>query len=1189
MKKWKKLHLLTFFLVLSLTVSLPAYSQEATEEPTPVVTEEPTPIIIEEPTAVITEEPTQAPTEAPTEIVTVEPTVEIPVEVTPELTVEVPAEVTAEPTVEVTAEATLEATAEVTAEATAEATETVYGAATEERLLQYNPNASEDSIQAMLRALGAVELERIAQIGVLRVLMPAPVASLTSAQSAVQNNTAAVAAGLMNIEPNIIYRTQFSPNDTHFANGLQPQLEDETVAASIYMESAWDISPKDGQGVTVAVIDSGVDLQHPEFSGKLVAGWDFYFDDNNPDDDNGHGTHVAGIIGARTNNGAGIASIAYNAKIMPVKVCDTSGLSCPVYEIAAGMIFAVDKGAKVLNLSLGGPTNSTTIVGAVNYALARNVVVVAAAGNDGDGNAATDEIFYPASIPGVISVASVQSNGTIAGTSNSNSSVTVAAPGVGILSTWPLSGAPTSSFATGYEFKSGTSMASPHVAGLAALLIADNVATTPATVRDALMCGTLDMGTVGYDNSFGHGLIQADFSLTWRGNSSNCQATQANDLIQNATVITNSPFSITQAVNTRSVTESVGDPTISVTLPNQTLWYKFTPKTSGLYNFSTLGSSYDTLLGIYEGQPGSLREIIGNNDVHDPDGPSQVMASLTKGVTYYIQVGTDGPDVQGIMQLNVNPALTTSTLQQENVAAIRYTGTWNRVKQTGASGGYINTTTDTTATVSFLIRGTELKYTRVVGPNQSNVRIWIDNNVIVINGQGPVTQLQTINIALGIDSGQWHHVTILKNGSVGAFSLDAIQVSDGTLPPTVVTKRVNETATQFTNAFLGGAWNDGSATGAMSNNVKFTSDPGAYVRFRANGSAITFFRSTGAGTGQMEVYVDNELVETVDNSLLASHPSVPYTIPNLSPRERIVRVVHLGPGQLHFDGAQAITQAILGQTITDERSPHIAYTGIWTRAAAPGSQANTLSTMAASAGGGAAAFMFNGNHVCIGYQQNSSGGEANVVIDGTVVGTINSNGGVTFNKVEWCTFNVGLNQLTDTPHSVTLEVAAGQNFALDYVKPVRRTVFTPAMGYVTETNVGFIYNNAFGVWTTSTRKSTGGAKFQGGSAKQADINPVDGQRLTFHINGTGFILYTAIDVDGQAGAYEVYVDGVLFNNTFNDVVTPYIDLWEGRDFRFRPVGIGITGFAPGIHHIELRAITPFGGEYIYFDGIRVLP
>ncbi len=251
------------------------------------------------------------------------------------------------------------------------------------------------------------------------------------------------------VEPNYYYHATWTPNDPYFTSSYQ------WGHFKIGATSAWDRTR--GNGVRVAVLDTGVQYNHPDLNGKVVRGYNFVERNWDPYDYNGHGTHVAGIIAAATNNGIGIAGMAPGAQIYAVKVLSNSG-SGTLNNIADGIIHAVDNGSKVINLSLGGPSGSTTLQNAINYAWNRGAVVVAAAGNEG-----TSRPSYPAYYSNAIAVAATDSADRKASFSNYGSWVDVAAPGVNILSTYP-----TNSLA----YLNGTSMAAPYVAGQAALLAA---------------------------------------------------------------------------------------------------------------------------------------------------------------------------------------------------------------------------------------------------------------------------------------------------------------------------------------------------------------------------------------------------------------------------------------------------------------------------------------------------------------------------------------------------------------------------------------------------------------------------------------------------------------------------------------------------------------------------------------------
>lgn len=229
--------------------------------------------------------------------------------------------------------------------------------------------------------------------------------------------------------------------------------------------AAWKLSTG-SPNIVVAVLDTGVDATHPDLRGKLVPGWDFVNGDAEPADDHGHGTAVAGIVGAASANAEGIVSFCWRCSIMPVKVLGADG-SGTHEQVAAGIRWAVDRGARVLNLSLGGSDSSTTLAGAVAYARERGAMVVAAAGNAG-----LDAVSYPAAYPGVVAVAATDEADALYGWSNRGSAVAVAAPGTNFTT---LAGG-------GYGSFAGTSSATPVVAGIAAL----GLAWAPSAAADAV-------------------------------------------------------------------------------------------------------------------------------------------------------------------------------------------------------------------------------------------------------------------------------------------------------------------------------------------------------------------------------------------------------------------------------------------------------------------------------------------------------------------------------------------------------------------------------------------------------------------------------------------------------------------------------------------------------------------------------
>ncbi|MFD1424616.1 S8 family peptidase [Laceyella tengchongensis] len=249
-------------------------------------------------------------------------------------------------------------------------------------------------------------------------------------------------------EPNYYLHATYTPNDPYFSSRQYgPQ--------KIQAPQAWDIT--EGSGAKIAIVDTGVQSNHPDLAGKVVGGWDFVDNDSTPQDGNGHGTHCAGIAAAVTNNSTGIAGTAPKASILAVRVLNNSG-SGTWTAVANGITYAADQGADVISLSLGGTVGNSGLQQAVDYAWSKGSVVVAAAGNAG-----TTAPNYPAYYSNAIAVASTDQNDNKSSFSTYGSWVDVAAPGSSIYSTYPTST---------YASLSGTSMATPHVAGVAGLLAA---------------------------------------------------------------------------------------------------------------------------------------------------------------------------------------------------------------------------------------------------------------------------------------------------------------------------------------------------------------------------------------------------------------------------------------------------------------------------------------------------------------------------------------------------------------------------------------------------------------------------------------------------------------------------------------------------------------------------------------------
>ncbi|WJH33047.1 S8 family peptidase [Paenibacillus sp. CC-CFT747] len=296
-------------------------------------------------------------------------------------------------------------------------------------------------------------------------------------------------------EPHYLYLTNEADGDN---------LADTTAAPndSLYSKYQWNLPlidtergwqiDKGNKDVIVAVVDTGVDVNHQDLQGRLLPGYNVFDPNTPPQDDVGHGTHVAGVISALVNNSRGVAGMTWYNPVMPVKVLDSSGAG-NTYNVAQGIIWAADHGAKVINMSLGNYADANFLHDAVKYAYDKDVVLVAASGNDNTGQPG-----YPAAYPEVFAVAAVDANQRKASFSNYGDYIDVAAPGVNIASTY---------MHNQYAALSGTSMASPHVSALAGLIRSVNPALKNTQVMDILRNSSIDIGDKGKDPYFGYGQI----------------------------------------------------------------------------------------------------------------------------------------------------------------------------------------------------------------------------------------------------------------------------------------------------------------------------------------------------------------------------------------------------------------------------------------------------------------------------------------------------------------------------------------------------------------------------------------------------------------------------------------------------------------------------------------------------------
>lgn len=351
---------------------------------------------------------------------------------------------------------------------------------------QARPSVASAGLGEALRRIGAVAALPVGG-DAYRVRLTGRVAPDQASSALLASDAVAYA------EPNRWRTRQRLPND--------PMLAEQWALTAISAPSGWEQTTS--ATVPIAIIDSGVSPTHLDLKQQLLPGIDLVSLDDDPRDDDGHGTYTAGLAAASGDDGIGIAGVCWSCPIIPVKALDRRGRGDDA-TIALGIRWAVDRGARIISMALGGPNESRVLDEAVRYATSRGALIIAAAGNDGVGGAAS----YPAAFADVLSVAALDRDGSVATFSTSGSSVDLAAPGVQILSTsWQrLQG-------DGYEVADGTSAASPQVAGVAALVLGRRDTLTPDQLADVLRLGADDIDAPGPDDRSGYGRVDLQRSL----------------------------------------------------------------------------------------------------------------------------------------------------------------------------------------------------------------------------------------------------------------------------------------------------------------------------------------------------------------------------------------------------------------------------------------------------------------------------------------------------------------------------------------------------------------------------------------------------------------------------------------------------------------------------------------------------
>jgi Subtilase family len=370
---------------------------------------------------------------------------------------------------------------------------------------------------AVTRAGARIDTE-LPELGATRIVWPSTASDTSGDAAGLAALRLARDPAIASVQLDARAAVAFTPNDTLFATDPSFGLGQWGLRAA-HVDQAWDVV-RGSAGVVVAVIDTGIDPTHPDLAGVSLPGATFV---SSPDpscasgttvDDNGHGTHVAGLIAANANNAAGIAGAAFGVRVLPVKALDCTGAGL-LSDVAQAIVWATDHGARIINVSIGADADVFVLHDAIRYAVSHNVLVVASAGNCGVVSvrcATLNEPQYPAAYPESLAVAATAPGDQHAAFSNVDPYVGISAPGMTIWSTTPTYPTTLSRANPGtqtYAAFSGTSQASPLVAAIAALVLSQEPGLTVAQLTDRLRTTADDLGVAGVDPVFGAGRVNA--------------------------------------------------------------------------------------------------------------------------------------------------------------------------------------------------------------------------------------------------------------------------------------------------------------------------------------------------------------------------------------------------------------------------------------------------------------------------------------------------------------------------------------------------------------------------------------------------------------------------------------------------------------------------------------------------------
>ena len=663
-------------------------------------------------------------------------------------------------------------------------------------------------------------------------------------------DTAAAQPSALAVEPDYVRQAILVPNDPKYLDGTLWGLN-QTSDADIDGPEGWNVRSSAG-AVIVAVIDTGIKTTHQDLAANLwrnsaeiadnkidddangfvddIFGCDAYNNDGDPTDDQGHGSHCAGTIGGTGNNGIGVTGVAWGVKLMGCKFLSATGSGTDSDAVRC-IDYARSKGAKVLSNSWGGGGAGVSLQAAIERTRTAGLIFVAAAGNDGINT--DSSYFYPASLAtdNIVSVAATTRTDTLAYFSNFGSvTVDLGAPGEGIYSTVSTSD-------TAYATYSGTSMATPHVAGVLALLVAQFPTETYSVIIARLLNGTDKIPALAGKTKSGGRMNLANALL---GTTPPTPVRPANDSFVTAVATSTATWTLTG--NNTNGTSEAGEPAHAGNSAAKSVWWAFTAPSSGTCTVRTLGSAFDTVLAVYTGTSvGALVAVASNDNSSSTVLDSTVSFSTVKGKIYRIVVdGKSGASgaiqlaaslVAAVAPVNdsfASPTVLTGTtfaVKGSNIGATLQTGEPKHAGVTGGKSVWWSWTAPSTGTFTLATTGSSFDTTLGIYTGTA-----VNTLKVLGSNDDQSTTLRTSKVVVSVVAGTTYRIAVDGySAASGAITLAGSLVAKAVLATPAGVAALRDTAGRITISW-------GSVASASSYEVTLTKGNTVYASGQVTGT-----------------------------------------------------------------------------------------------------------------------------------------------------------------------------------------------------------------------------------------------------------------------------------------------------------------------------------------------------------------